>query len=187
MARTPPDPRPDSATWRDGFERSMREPLAWKMSADALYRAVGLLRATVTGDIERVVRANVGDAAEPSVSFVYLLLAGLALENVAKGLLARAKPNEVVKDGKWRRPSHSLEDLLREAGVALAEDERELVGRLSEAVVWCGKYPNPLSFEDGMPRTLPNGGFAPPGMFTSGDPDRFDALYCRVYGVLDRA
>lgn len=162
----------------------MREPTVWRMSADSLYRAAVLLRPTVDADLEHYSQPKVVERVGPSVSFVYLLIAGLALENLSKGLLAGAKPTEVVRDGRWRRQSHSIEDLLQEARVALDADERDLVERLSEAVVWCGKYPQPLDYREAMPRTLPNGGFAPPGMFTSGDPDRFEALYGRSYARL---
>jgi len=78
------------------------------------------------------------------LSPIFMMLAGLSLENVFKGVCIRRQP-EIVKDGtlpKWLT-SHSLTQLADRAGVPLSDAEADLLERLHMHVMWAGRYPVP--------------------------------------------
>lgn len=81
---------------------------------------------------------------------VILMLAGLALENLAKGLWVRKNkplppgrlPTELTK-------SHRVTiDLLKAVGVQLTPEESTLVKMLQTSVTWAGRYPVPRRPEE---------------------------------------
>jgi hypothetical protein len=78
---------------------------------------------------------------------VFLMLAGLAIENLAKALLVHRKLVSVTKGSITRKDlqAHGVETLLGRAGVKLSKEERRLIRRLDKAVEWSGRYPVPLT------------------------------------------
>jgi hypothetical protein len=75
-----------------------------------------------------------------------MMLYGLGIENLAKGLIVVRGGSAAVNNGKlreWPGPSHSLKTLLNNTGVQLSEQEQDLVTRLTAFVLWAGRYPIP--------------------------------------------
>ena len=124
-----------------------REPVAWRFSADALWRAARAIRRVHLQDVraERaggstktthdarlfaVIFRRRHNAPPPSVAPAYMMLAGLTLEAFAKGVLVARDPSRVgvsPREGRvaiaWGVPEHLTPQLVREAGVALTEGE----------------------------------------------------------------
>jgi hypothetical protein len=75
-----------------------------------------------------------------------MMLYGLGIENLAKGLIVVGGGSAAVNNGKlreWPGPSHSLKTLLDNTGVQLSEQEEDLVVRLTAFILWAGRYPIP--------------------------------------------
>lgn len=85
------------------------------------------------------------------------LLMGLAIENMSKALLVQAyaaRGEAVVVNGRLLQrltSGHAVVDLLKEAAVELDQNERDLVDRLRESVIWAGRYPVPKTMADYAP------------------------------------
>jgi hypothetical protein len=78
-----------------------------------------------------------------------MLLYGLSIENVAKGLIVKANPPTVVngKLREWSGSGHNQMELLKEAGVNLSPQEQDLAIRLTAFVEWAGRYPIPKAVQ----------------------------------------
>ena len=107
-------------------------------------------------------------------SWPVLMLAGMALETLAKAVIVR----QCGAEWKGRFPrnlgTHAVARLLDRAGVALTADERELAERMTDLVTWFGKYPvpkNPGDMKFGVPARLE-------------DLEVFSRMYSRVAALL---
>lgn len=74
--------------------------------------------------------------------------AGVAIENAAKAVLIRRDPSIVsggfLDKSKFGKTSHALVELFHLANESLTDQERRLVVKLEQHVVWAGKYTIPL-------------------------------------------
>jgi hypothetical protein len=78
------------------------------------------------------------------------MLLGFGFENLLKGLLIVSHP-ELLDGGRLRRSftrGHRLLDLAGSAGLQLSPGEEEILETLTEHVVWAGRYPVPLAWQD---------------------------------------
>lgn len=86
----------------------------------------------------------------PGVSRTYMLIIGLSLENLIKGLLISEEPN-YVKDGRLDSAitsGHNLYSLSNKSTTfTFTEEEQTLLKILSDAIPNWGKYPTPKKFE----------------------------------------
>lgn len=173
--------RDSEALFRSNFEKVAEMPLTWRLTADELLRASRALLPLIEAD-NRAMNDPSQQAFEPSVVPVYMMLAGFAIENLAKAMIIEGgsfSPTE--REGLVKElTSHDLLGLLDDAGVALTEDETYLVERLETFLRWAGRYPIPLTVEASLPRTHPRGGWGPLTNFTSTDVDAIEALVARV-------
>ncbi|MEM8560456.1 MAG: hypothetical protein AAGG50_21745 [Bacteroidota bacterium] len=88
-----------------------------------------------------------------AVSRPYLLLAGFAIENLAKGILIAENPT-LISDGSLRPEikTHNLTRLLGKIGsVEASEAERKFCSVASSALPYWGRYPIPLHHGGVMP------------------------------------
>lgn len=77
-----------------------------------------------------------------------MLLLGLALENLCKGVRLAKDPKQLAEEGgRYVWKGEKTHDLLKLAShlCKLEQNERDLLQKLTEAVVWMGKYPIPLN------------------------------------------
>jgi hypothetical protein len=71
---------------------------------------------------------------------------GMSFENLFKGLIIHAHP-EYVSGGRYSKKfpkSHVLEKLANQANTSLSRDEKQLLSKITEYVIWLAKYPVPL-------------------------------------------
>ncbi len=173
--------------FRTLFGRAAAEPLAWRSSADSLMRAARTLLPSIEAD-RRAASDPAETSFEPPVTLAYMLLVGLAVENLAKAVHVARKQSAVDGDRLANAlKTHSLLDLLQGVGLELNQDEAYLVERLEAFVTWAGRYPTPLKLDDYLPRSHASGGSGPLTVFLSSDPERGEALVERLMLTIESA
>lgn len=82
----------------------------------------------------------------PGSAQIALMLMGMSLENLVKGILISRNP-ELVKDGiQGEIKSHQIRQLIEEqASFSLNDDEKIFLDKLSDHVVWRARYPIPTA------------------------------------------
>jgi hypothetical protein len=84
----------------------------------------------------------------------YILLAGLALENILKGLIIAEDAN-LISSGKLDASlkRHNLLDLAnRIDALELTDDEKQILQICQDAIPYWGRYPIPLEYQGLKPR-----------------------------------
>ncbi|MFZ5761084.1 MAG: hypothetical protein ACOY32_15830 [Thermodesulfobacteriota bacterium] len=120
---------------------------------------------------------------------VYLFLMGLAFENALKGLLISRDPS-LVEDSKLSEKiskgskGHYLLDLFDKAEIRLSSEEQEFINRLSDSVIWAGRYPAPKHEKDWVPTSLLQGGHIQPGTYMPSDEATAQTIWRRTEEVL---
>jgi hypothetical protein len=122
------------------------------------------------------------------VGQVFMLLAGLVVENLLKGLAVARRP-EIVQPRAtnpkrlfdWPGSGHVSRRLAQEAGVELTEEEARVVDRLEVFTTWGGRYPVPLDALKVAPR---EGETSPPASWSSEDLPILEGLYERLEAEL---
>jgi hypothetical protein len=114
-----------------------------------------------------------------SIAPVYLMLAGYAIENLAKGLIVSRNPSSAP-------PARHLDErLVAEAGVDLAGGEPDLVRRLRLFLDALGRYPVPLP---GAASRLVHGSIiTAPMRYSTNDVNLANPLYDRMETALETA
>jgi hypothetical protein len=166
--------------FRQNFQQVAAMPLTWQMTADSLMRASAALVPLIEADSRAALDPS-QNAFDAPVAHVYMLLAGLAIENLAKALVAgRSSPATVGDALAPDLKSHDLVDLLHRTGLTLSADETYLAERLQSFVEWAGRYPIPTRLDGQLPRTHPLGGSGPLNHFLGTDPAAVEALAARL-------
>jgi hypothetical protein len=117
---------------------------------------------------------------------VFPFLMGLAFENMVKGILV-ARDSSLVSSGKLSRDlagSHNLLALFEKVGLELSAEDRDLLRRLGECVLWAGRYPVPKKEEDRTPRLVPGKGWLEPGTVWLDEEDRMTDLWKKLSEVI---
>ena len=159
-----------------------RDPAQWvaqsrylKVAADALLPQLSeafSTPATQPGNRERQI----------ALYQAYMLQAGRAVENAVKAVVIASKPALVTETGCSRvipeGHGHGFTAAIQ-GFIAITEDERSLLTRLEECVLWSSRYPIPLKFtiyeraeEEGR-RTI-----------TTRDPELLQALLTRLWQLV---
>jgi hypothetical protein len=118
---------------------------------------------------------------------VFLFLVGLALENLLKGLLLARDPG-LAAGGRLAREigdSHRLSTLFQRASIPLSTEQVKLVDRLSESILWAGRYPVPKTEDKFQLPRLPSGAYYLPGTFFDDDEVRAHEIWDLVATVID--
>jgi len=166
------DPQPLT----DAALEAAKDPIAWRFSSDSLWRSAQVVRRLHERDVRygragastkethevrlmAVIFRHRHSAPPPPVAHVYMMLAGLSLEALAKGLLVARDPARVAPSTRgghidlgWKGSGHLSARLLDEAKIAMSDHDRELVDRLGIFVRWAGRYPVPLNVAEVTPR-----------------------------------
>lgn len=112
----------------------------------------------------------------------YMLLTGLAFENVIKGILIGRDPTLVTKEriesGILGRKGHGIEDGAKGI-ISLNAQELQLLKRIEEFLFWAGRYPLPLNFGSYFNSTTQ-------GLrsYRSDDPASVDRIFGKLVTVL---
>lgn len=177
-------PIPSEATWRNWFESAAKHPYTWKLQSEVLIRSANALFKVAQADLQHS-GDGIVTSAEPPVTGVYLMLAGLALEILMKGILVMRKQNLDAESLMSKVKSHDLNYLARELGLKLDVQDSFLLARTSAHITWAGKYPTPLSFDEFVPRDFPDGGWGPISFVAMSDSERIKSLYMRFESMFE--
>jgi len=131
------------------FETRGRDPLAWQGYALTLREGARVLwdHVNAASDAKQT-RERFG------LMLVAMMLAGLAIEVLAKALLVRENPRLIVY-GKWKGSTHNLVSLVARTNLPIKPEEREVLSQLSGFVKFAGRYPIPTRSEDLTPKLEP--------------------------------
>ncbi len=126
------------------FDPWSKDPNAWVTRAEMLRIAAAGLTTLWQRDSERITAGEkLADCPYVLASTSALMLAGMALETLTKGVIVRQRG--MLPDAMR---SHALARLLETTGTALNWEEAELVERLEILIRWFGRYPVPKKPEE---------------------------------------
>ena len=120
----------------DLFDLHANEELFWVYSASSLWRGANVLL-----EKERQ-RKHVSGILEPHLLHVSIMLAGLAIENLVKGVIAKEK-GFLNTRGEIKAPRHNLIKLFQTISFSLSPDEIKVLSVVTQYVMWAGRYPIP--------------------------------------------
>ena len=162
--------------WGAQFERAAQSPMTWVRSARRLK-----LAAEAIWDLHKTELNKTGLNLERTGGLglgpVCLLLAGLAIEGLAKAVIVQQQRPK-IKDGRLPRwiLGHRISALLRQANIKLDASEQQLVRRLEISVLWAGRYPVPKRAADmELGKAI-----------WEQDPNLFGGLYTRLESIARR-
>jgi hypothetical protein len=162
----------DRVRW-EGFESQATLPFGWvatafdlKDAADRLYdlnhaaslRSIDLAhqlaaQGAVQSGSQRPTHEEWESIRDIKLIRPYMLLIGYATENLLKAILVVQKPSTSEKTaGKLKViKTHDLGRLCDMCAIALCQEERDMLDRMTRYVEWLGRYPVPLKAEDMLP------------------------------------
>jgi len=81
---------------------------------------------------------------------LYMMLYGLAFENLLKGLLVFKNPEKYKDNIKWEnmKGGHDLIKLFNNIDFKLSDEEIHIMKSLTDAVMWAGRYPVPKNHDN---------------------------------------
>ena len=159
----------DPNYWQDGFLKDINRASAWILSArdllehlrstaDTLQMAwIAFHQAWIEFQRDR---ASMQPAPPRGLHRVYLFLSAIAIENLLKAVLvdqAKWPDSQVAQKIPKQLNSHSLLNLAAAGGIKLAENEIEILERLTEFGIWLGRYPAPTKLHHMKPKKLKSG------------------------------
>jgi hypothetical protein len=149
------------------FAQSVLSAEAWFHIADELIAAMNVLEPHVerfwedvrsvvfivdkTSDVPSKHQTTVAPSKHSLIN-QHMMLAGFAIENLCKGYLVgrlSQEERENVRAGVLPKSlkGHDALDLVEQAGMTLSDTEKYLLKRITEAVLWRGRYPSAVSHE----------------------------------------
>jgi hypothetical protein len=168
------------------------EPFFWwheaddlKAAADALLTLHSKAARTYFSGMKKdgIVRLNARQRdAERHLRFnlLYLFMLGLAFENAAKGALIGRNKAKWVSGGKLKFTKHDVVWLFDQLGIAVDDIERDFLKRVSDNVLWAGRYPTSIKESGMIADVRSNGAYTWPGNFLKGDSQLAEHLWSRL-------
>jgi hypothetical protein len=156
---------------RDSWHSLSIDPKTWLRSGERLKTAADALRKSSLWPAKRKPYDRKSAVADFHYGPVYMLLAGLAIETLIKGIVVARHP-DFVKQQKLSREltNHNLTDLYGTAGLMKNRGHYNLLLRLQNYVVIFGRYPVAKTKQD--MQKLSDTRFA-----GQTDPERIDRLW----------
>jgi hypothetical protein len=133
------------------YKNLAEDPDRWYDSALVLKgvaEAIGEIRMRAA---RAFVSGNHGEIEQLTYGPPFPMLAGLAIENLAKAIVLRrtVRKSEGGKLPQGIAGHGKVLDHLADAGITLSDAERALARRLAKFVVWAGRYPVPMKAPPG--------------------------------------
>lgn len=170
----------EDETWREQFEIVGQDPENWLDAALPLKQLAenGWTPGVEVDGVES--EAPLQSIGDLQLWPARLLLAGVAIELLAKGLLVARDPS-LVQGGALapHLTNHNLSQLLQKGEVVLDAMEEDLVKRLAVFIRWAGRYPIPINL-----KTYRAEGSAEYRSMDSSDPMVFGQLFERLAALL---
>ena len=134
------------------FEQSGKNPLAWRHSAEDLIEGAKAVH-------EKVISFDDG---MHSLAAVEAMLLGMAIECLLKAMWIKNheawKKVGLTDKGKLTKlKTHNMQNIAKEAKVVVSSEENELLEKLSDFIVFAGRYPIATTSEQMKPISKPSG------------------------------
>lgn len=176
-------------------------PISWKATADMLKHAADHLydlyyeaserqkERTISrvksGKKNQHTKDNEKDAWDSSLIRVYFMLVGYAIENLLKAAITIQNPDLVKKADEFKLDklkSHDLVRLCNMCDLELTDNETKLLQRLTDYIIWMGKYPVPLKKSGLYPKKDTDGAWVDKNMTYKGRDNQLevDAIYQKL-------
>jgi len=178
----PGDTHEEFLRW--AFDNSGENPLAWQASARDLLDAATAVKAKVSPDTD-------GHGLMHTLASVQALLLGYTLECLLKGMYIKRhrvweepdKEHAIARNGAYvgvpGAGDHELLQLADAAGVALNQQERAVLTRLTNFILYAGRYPIPVRVEQMKPVGT-NGRTVARGYISGAELDTAEAIANRL-------
>ncbi len=176
--KLPPNPTDEDLDKFNQLQVFVRDalPCEWLTYSEELHDAADALWRDSVNAISLNMETEVDGSARIEKtcghSRIYILLAGLALENVLKGLIIAANPS-LVNTGALGKSlkTHNLANLAANVeGLELSTADEHVLAVCQDAIPYWGRYPIPLQYADMQPKEALTPQFR----------DTFDALCHRL-------
>lgn len=177
--------------WDEQYQLQSEDAWFWllqarrlKFAADLIGKAHDAALTSLKGDPEEFFdeERKTGRFTVELDSFpVSLFLCGLAIENLAKGVLVARDPKHFANGAKL---THELLPYIDQCGLTLSDKERALLKEVETAILWKGRYPVPKRREDWQLRTGPYGSNQMPGAISPDDRHEIEAVYAGLERLL---
>ena len=179
--------------WNEQYELQGESAFFWWLQARRLKRGADLnwevyereiayFKANPIGYDKR--KAEDGQSnVDIELSKVYFFLLGLAVENIAKGILIGRDPKYFSHN---KTMTHEIHDYVAECKIDLDEKKRKLLEELSIIVKWRGRYPTPKKRKDWALRNGPEGKNTMPGSISPNDKQDLEKIYEDLESTLRR-
>jgi hypothetical protein len=172
--------------WKKQFIHVAKNPMAWVMVAEDLKEAANVLLVKVKDDWQRPLN---DEEMIHSISPIYLMLAGLAIENLVKAIYIH-RQYDVINDEsgqlkKWGGNGHKIADMVRALQVSLNHKEWSLLERLQVHIEWAGRYPIPKNYVGLLPKKIDSGDILSLKIFSSREPEIIRQLFVKLERLLD--
>jgi hypothetical protein len=166
----------NSRTDSGNYNQRANDPLFWLKQARELDQAAMLIWTAIREDFLRMSRFAVGTSLDvtevPSQGLggVFWLNAGLALENLLKGIVIQDDPSSVVSGVIAKRlRTHNLVKLAKFASVPLDVQDAFYLYTAMRCVTWAGRYPSSIDANE-----------TKPPVFSEADVTRYKHLFNRL-------
>jgi len=162
MAKRSSIERAPTERFRRMFREGGGDPSSWLYNAEALIRAARSLLPMMDADHRKLADPTVTTGFEAPIAPIYMLLVGLAIENLLKGIYVARNPTTCSSDRLPRElTQHKTIEFCERLGLSISQAEGLLLERIETFVVWAGRYPIPRSLDGLLPRPIPTGVRAP--------------------------
>ena len=109
-----------------------------------------------------------------------LFLLGLAIENLAKGILIGRNPERFQP----KDLTHTVGEYVRECAINISERQEALLKELEAVILWRGRYPTPKKLRDWSKRPGLYGPGSRPGMIAGTDKPSLDDIFEKLNTIL---
>jgi hypothetical protein len=176
---------------REELESAVCDARAWLVEADRLKRAADIIGTHFQSEANAWFKHALHDGSDEArtAAFAlapsYLMLAGYAIEDLAKGLIVALDSS--ADTARWVSSTHLCDEMMTRAAVELVDAEPDLVERLGHRIRWAGRYPTPhigdaLAFAESVRK---RGFFGNPMRASTDDVRMVNELFDRMRQMLD--
>jgi hypothetical protein len=168
------------------FEGVCKDPQTWLAQANQLKMSADVIEVELQ-DVMLRIRFEQG-LDQPFLAFLksFMLLTGMAMENLIKGILVGRNPSIESHKVKWLLGKkkgghgHGISEGAKEL-IGVSKSEYELLRGLEEYLVWAGRYQMPSRSEDFLNSQRPENLLG----FSWEDFELIDKLFDRLAEILD--
>ena len=167
------------------FELINKDAQSWLAQAKQHKMSADVILSKLEDALKNIPTSQEGTQ-EKMLAFVhsYMLLIGIAFENLIKGILIGRDPT-LVKDQKNRsgileRGGHGITKKASKI-ISTSSNESNLLQRIEEYLFWAGRYPLPIKFG-----TYNNSEEKKLRSYCNNDPKLIDALFDKLTQILEQ-